>query len=133
MQGDHSRAIFRLPAVSGHKYFTVLYLHISNIYAKKSGIAEKLILILCAIVIRQEVDLAAGDFNGTTWRYRSNDNLSTVCGAFMDCLAYATGPHCGDLDLSGQWGRRLRISQITWLSAILESVHHTESIWLETD
>ena len=66
VQGVHSLAIFRLPAVSGHKYFTVLYLHFSNIYAKKNGIAKKLILILRAIVICQEVDLVAGDFNGTT-------------------------------------------------------------------
>ena len=66
VQGVHSRAIFRLPAVSGHKYFTVFYQHISNIYAKKNGIGKKLILILRAIVICQEVDLVAGDFNGTT-------------------------------------------------------------------
>ena len=43
-------------------------------------------------MISQEVDLVASDFNGTAWRCRSRDNLSTI-------------DHCGDLDLfrtSGQ-------------------------------
>ena len=41
LQGVLSRAIFRRPPVSGQKYFTVLSLHISNICAKKKGIAKK--------------------------------------------------------------------------------------------
>ena len=61
-----------------YKYFTVLSLHNSNIYAIKKGIAKKLILTLRAIMISQEVDLVAGDFNGTAWRCRSRDNLSTI-------------------------------------------------------
>ena len=47
-----------------------------------------------------QVDLVAGDFNGTAWRYRSKDNLSTIDEAFTDC-ASPTPPaphHCGDLD-----------------------------------
>ena len=50
--------------MSGQKFFTVLSLHISNIYAKEKGIAKKLILTLRAIMIPQDVDLVAGDFNG---------------------------------------------------------------------
>ena len=65
MQGVLSRASFRRSPVSGQEYFTVLSLHISNIYAKKKGIAKKLILTLRAIMISQEVDLVAGDFNGS--------------------------------------------------------------------
>ena len=65
LQGVLSRASFRRAAVSGQKFFTVLSLHISNIYAKKKGIAKKLILTLRAIMTSQEVDLVAGDFNGT--------------------------------------------------------------------
>ena len=72
--------------MSGQKYFTVLSLHMSNIYAKKKGIAKKLILILRAIMIFQEVDLVAGDFNDIAWRCRSRDNLSTVDEAFMDSI-----------------------------------------------
>ena len=49
-------------------------------------------------MISQEVDLFAGDFNGTAWRSRSRDNLSTIDGAFSDCaLPTPPGPHrCGD-------------------------------------
>ena len=78
MQGALSRASFRRSPVSGQKYFTVLSLHISNICAQKNGIAKKFIFTLRAIMISQEVDLVAGDFNGTAWRHRGKDNLSTV-------------------------------------------------------
>ena len=83
LQAVLARASFRRSPVSGQKYFTVLSLHISNIHAKKKGIAKKLILTLRAIVISQ-VDLVAGDLNGTAWRYRSKDNLSTIDEAFAD-------------------------------------------------
>ena len=93
MQGVLSRASFRRAAVSGQKFFTVLSLHISNIHAKKKGIAKKLIQTLRAIMISQDVDLVAGDFNGTAWRYRSRDNLSTTDEAFADCaLPTPLGP-----------------------------------------
>ena len=36
-------------------------------------------------MISQEVDLVADDFNGTAWRFRSRNNISTVDGAFTDC------------------------------------------------
>ena len=75
MQGVLSRASFRRSPVSGQKYFTVLSLHTSNIYAKKKGIAKKLILTLRAIMISPEVHLVAGDFNGTAWRCRSRGNI----------------------------------------------------------
>ena len=74
-QGVLSRASFRRSPV---KYFTVCSLHVSNIYAKKKGIAKKFILTLRAIMTSQEVDFVAGDFNGTAWWYRSEDNLSTI-------------------------------------------------------
>ena len=93
LQGVLSRASFRRAAVSGQKFFTVLPLHISNIYAKKKGITKKLILTLRAIMISQEVDLVAGDFNGTAWRCRSRDNLSTIDEAFSNCaLPAPRGP-----------------------------------------
>ena len=99
MQDVLSRASFR-PPVSGQKSLTVLSQHISNIYAKKKGIAKKLIQTLRAIMISQEVDFVAGDFNGTAWRCRSRDNLSTIDEAFSDCaLPTPRAPHrCGDPD-----------------------------------
>ena len=98
----------------------MLSLHISNIYAN----AKKLILTLRAIMISREVDLVAGDFNGTAWRHRGKDNLSTIDEAFSgQYLAYATGLHTVVVTWirPEQWGRRLWISQTAWLSAILES------------
>ena len=68
LQGVLSRASFRHAAVSGQKFFTMLSLHVSNIYAKKKGIAKKFIQTLRATMISQEVDLVAGDFNGTAMR-----------------------------------------------------------------
>ena len=88
MQGVLSRASFRRPPLSGRKFFTVLSLHTSNIYAKTRGIAKKLILTIRAIMISQQVDLVAGDFNGTAWRRRSRNNLSTIDEAFTDCALY---------------------------------------------
>ena len=37
-------------------------------------------------MISQEVDLVAGDFNGTAWRHRGKDNLSTIDAAFIDSI-----------------------------------------------
>ena len=85
------RASFRRAAAIGQKYFTVLSLHISNILAKKKGFAQKLILTLRAIMISQEVDLVACDFNGTAWRCRSRDNLSPT-------IVQSQSHHCGDPD-----------------------------------
>ena len=41
-------------------------------------------------MISQEVDLVAGDFNGTAWRCRSRDNLSTIDEALLivPCLRH---------------------------------------------
>ena len=58
---------------------------------QEEGIAKKLIQTLRAIMISQEVDLVAGDFNGTPWRCRRRDNLSTIDEAFADC-AFPTPP-----------------------------------------
>ena len=93
MQGVLSRAIFRRPPVSGQKTFTVLSLHTSNIYAKRKGIAKKLILTIRAIMISQQIDVVADDFNGTAWRCRTRNNLSTIDETFTDCaLPTPPGP-----------------------------------------
>ena len=85
MQGKLSRALFRRPPLSGQETFTVLSLHISHIYAKKRSIAKKLILTIRAIMIGQQIDMVAGDFNGTAWRCSNRDNISTIDEAFSDC------------------------------------------------
>ena len=69
-----ARATFKRQAANGQKHFTVLCLHICNIFAKKRGMkrAKKLILTIRTIMTSQHVDLVAGgDFNGTAWRNTS--------------------------------------------------------------
>ena len=51
LQGVLSRASFRRQPLSGQKTFTVLSLHVSNIYAKKRGIGKKLILTIRAVML----------------------------------------------------------------------------------
>ena len=100
LQGVLSRASFRRAAASGQKFFSALSLHIRNIYAKKN--AKKIIQTFRAIMISQDVDLVAGDFNGTAWRCRSRDNLSIIDEVFADtALLTLPGPTIvGDLDPS---------------------------------
>ena len=100
MQGVLSRASFRRPPVSGQETFTVLSLHLSNIYAKKRGIAKKLILTIRAIMIGQQIDVVAGDFNGTAWRCSNRDNMSTIDKLLQTVpyLRYRALHHCGDMD-----------------------------------
>ena len=50
MPGFLSRASFRRPPTSGQVTFTVLSLHINNIYAKKKGIAKKLLTIRAIMI-----------------------------------------------------------------------------------
>ena len=93
MQGVLSLASFRRPPISCQVTFTVLSLHISNIYAKKKGIAKKLILTIRAIMISQQIDVVAGDFNGTAWRCSNTNNICTIDEAFTDCaLPTPPGP-----------------------------------------
>ena len=65
LQGVLARAAIRRYPDSGQNKITVLCLHISNVVAKKQGIVKKLILTIRAMMTSQQVDLIAGDFNGT--------------------------------------------------------------------
>ena len=92
LQGVLSRATFRRAAACGQKFFTVLSLHISNIYAKKKGIAKNIIQTFRAL-ISQDIESVAGDFNETAWRCRNSDNISTIDEVFSDCaLRTPPGP-----------------------------------------
>ena len=79
-----SRASFRRQLLSGQKTFTVLSLHIINIYDKKRGIGKKLILTIRAVMLDEKVDLVAGDFNGAAWRRDIRNNTSTIEENFAD-------------------------------------------------
>ena len=79
---DSFTCLIRRPPLSGQETFTVLSPHISHIYANKRGIAKKLILTIRAIMIGQQIDVVAGDLNGTAWRCSDRDNISTIDEAF---------------------------------------------------
>ena len=120
LQGVLSRACFPRAAASGQKVFTVLSLHINNVFAKKRGIAKKIIQTVRALTISQNIDLVAGDFNGAAWRCRSRDNISTVDEVFSDCaLPTPPGPthHCGDPDPS----RTIGLMSVVLLSPLAPS------------
>ena len=106
MQGVLSRASFRRSPVSGQKSYIVLSPHNSNIYASKKGIAKKLIFTIRAIMISQQVDVVAGDFNGTAWRCRSRNNISTIDEAFTDCaLPPGPTPLWGPGSIPNNWAK----------------------------
>ena len=71
LRGVLSRAIFRRAASERVEVLYSVCLYISaTCTPKKKGIAKKLIQTFRAIMISQEVDLVAGDFNVTAWRCR---------------------------------------------------------------
>ena len=101
LQGVLARAPFRRAAVSGQKFSTVLSLHISNIFAKKKVLPRKSSRPF-VLMISQNIDLVAGDFNGTAWRCCSCDKIITIDEAFADCAVRT--PRCGDPDPSRTTG-----------------------------
>ena len=106
LQGVLSRASFRRQPLNDQKTFTVLSLPISNVYAKKRGIGKKLILTIRAVMLKENVDLVAGDFNGGAWRRDNRNNISIIEEAFADCaLPMPPAPHhCGGPgSIPGNW------------------------------
>ena len=100
LQGVLSRASFRRHSLSGQTTFTVLSLHISNIYAKKRGIGKKLILTIRAVMLGEKVDLVAGDFNGCCTGVRQQEqsvpSKKPLLTVLWRCLP--APHHYGDLD-----------------------------------
>ena len=109
LQGIVSRASFRRAAASGQTVFAVLSLHINNVYAKKRGVAKRIIQAVRSLMISQDINLVAGDFSGGAWRCRSRDNLSSIDEGFADCaLPTPLGPHhCGVPDPFRTIGRTI--------------------------
>ena len=93
MQGVLSHAPFRRSPLSGQKTYGVVSTYKQYLRTKKEY-CKKLILTIRAIVIGQQTDLVASDFNGTAWQCSNRDNISTVDEAFADCaLLTPTGPY----------------------------------------
>ena len=60
-------------------------LYINNNHAKKRGIGKNLPLTIRAMMLDEQVDLVAVDFNGVVWRTTNANNISTIEEAFDDC------------------------------------------------
>ena len=101
LQGVLSRASFRRAAASVQKVFTVLSLHISNIYAKKRGIAQKIIQTIRGLMIFQNIDFVVGDFNGTGLAVVAAATISVLSMKYfltVPCLRRRAPHPCGDPD-----------------------------------
>ena len=93
LQGVLSRASFRRQLLNDQKTFTVLSLHINNVHAKKRCVGKKLILSIRAVMLNENVDLVAGDFNGAAWRRDNSNNIGIIEEGFADCaLPMPPGP-----------------------------------------
>ena len=88
-------------------------------------------------MISQNIDLVAGDFNGTAWRCRSRDNISTIEEVLSDCaLPTPPGPTplWGPGSIPNNWAD-VRGFLKPWLSTISESeqpwrlFHSSTSSW----
>ena len=84
LQGILSRPSFRRPPVGSNTLWCCLFI-LATSTPRKRGIARKLILTIRAIMIGQQIDVVAGDFNGTAWRCSNQGNISTIDEAFADC------------------------------------------------
>ena len=98
-------------------------LHINKNYAKKRGISKKLLLSIRAVMLAEQVDLVAGDFNGTAWRRQTNTgNLSIIEEAFADTdLPMPPGP-------TPLWGPRGQCQVLGQTFAVFSSPEST-SAW----
>ena len=93
LQGVLSRASFRRQPLSGLETFTVLSLHITNVHAEKRGIGKELILAIRTVMLKDNVDVVAGDFKGAAWRRDNINNISTIEEVFAECaLPMPPGP-----------------------------------------
>ena len=63
-----SRALFRRTPGNCISYFTMMSLHCQNAVAKKRSIAWNILLAVCTVLLQEEIDMVAGDFNGASWR-----------------------------------------------------------------
>ena len=103
LQGVVSRASFRRAASSGQAAFNVLSLHTNNVFAKKRGIAKKIIQAVRALLISQNSDLVAGD-PGVV----AAATISVVLTKYfltLPCRRRRAPHHCGDPDPSRTIGR----------------------------
>ena len=79
-------------------------LHINNNHARTRGIGKKLLLTIRAMMLDEQVDLVAGEFNGAAWRRTTTaNNISIVEEAFADCGGPGAVPGTWSDDSYERW------------------------------
>ena len=74
LQAVISRASFRRLSRNGKSFFTMMSLHINNHFPEKRGIGKKLLLTVCTVMLQEQIDMVAGDFNGSAWPRQSDSD-----------------------------------------------------------
>ena len=96
LQAVISRASFRRIPRNGKSCVTVVSLHTNNHFAKKGGIGKNLLLAVRTVMLQEQVDMVAGDFNGAAWRRHSGSDprpISSVEETFVNTnLPLPLGP-----------------------------------------
>ena len=101
MQGVLSRASFRRPPLQRPKdFYGVVSTYKQYLHQKNGVLQKKVILTVRAIMMGQQIDMVAGDFNGRAWRHSKRDNMSTIDEAFANCAFQRRRAlhFCGDPD-----------------------------------
>ena len=82
---------------------------INNHFAKKRGIGKNLLLAVRTVMLQEQVDVVAGDFNGAAWRRQSGSDprpVSIIEEAFVNTfLPVPPGPTplWGSGGVPGEW------------------------------
>ena len=107
IQGAVSKASVRRQPRGGKSSFAAMPLHIYNNYAKKRVIGKKQPLAIRAVVLDDQKDLVAGDFNGVAWRRQPNNgNLCIIEEDFADSdlpMPPCPSPLWGPGAVQGTW------------------------------
>ena len=83
----YSKASYHVRPSEGKPHFTMMSLHLHNIFAKKRGSAKNVVLAVRTAVQQEHVDKVAGDFNGAAWRRKRGEDHrrdSTIEEAFAN-------------------------------------------------
>ena len=90
-----SSASFRRIPRSGKSYLFMMSLLINNQFARKRGIGENWLFTVRTVMLQEQVDMVAGDFNGAARRRHSGSDhrpISTIEEAFANtCIPIPPG------------------------------------------
>ena len=104
-----SRAKFKRVLRNGKAHFTMMSLHFNNCYAKKRGIARTILVAARTVMLQEQVDMVAGDFNGAARRREWSEHQmhdSSIEEAFSNSnlpIPHGLTPLWGPGGIPGEW------------------------------